>query len=931
MAAVDVSGWSADSPRWTFEGLNATYSIAPGHTSSRLSSGKLPLSATRSISFFSTVHGGVGAVYLRGYTADGRSETTSNGGTGIIGVTRTFDSEYTHYEMILGAFPERGNGGSGDIVDPNQTIQFSSIGSSVAPPVAGAMPGQVTTDANGNIIERGPRPASAKPSIPTSQHDLVRGSKIDKNWYQFLQNLSDSIPTATETELQVSAAVESIPPPEVKFLPSTTITVNGDNTSGYTPRLRAVEPGITTPSVLKSTVDEYGRVRDPVPATTDDLPEGVVNLYFTDERAQDAIGAAIAAGTGDGATLNYNDAANSLGVTNTDKGTVAVNEHVAQGGAAHALAVANGAAGFTSGADKAKLDGVAAGATANSTDAQLRDRATHTGTQAHSTVTMATGRLLGRNTAGAGPAEEITLGTNLAFSGTTLNVDTPSKTTHADLFSDFVVSGLLSPTSANLTSTIAAGTAYVTGLRVVKAAEAFTYAASSDTYEDLASTGVITRVAVANGAAAPAITANNLRLQKVVTDATAVTAVTRLAVLVPSTMLRDRANHTGTQLAATVSDFTSAARAAAVADAIADAVTDVAPSQNAVFDALALKTTNTAAAITGGTINGATIGATTPSTGSFTTVTSSGNGTFNGVKVSKGGGDVSTNVALGSGTLNANTTGSNNVALGVNALSANTTGSDNMAIGTAALSKSNGGANVAIGLAAMLENTTGSENAAIGVDALRNNTTGSRNVGIGYWALRNMDSGVDSVAIGYGALSTNTTGPGNLALGFEAGRGNTTGGNNVMLGFQAGHTDTAANANVSGNINVWIGYWAGPGTTTQLSYSTAIGGMARVTTSNTVVLGRTTDNTVLGATGDDGSGAKLQVTGAIKATENLLCKNAVIGANAASLGGGVGVTFLSNATTVPTTNPVGGGVVYEEAGALKHRGTSGTITTIAPA
>lgn len=45
------------------------------------------------------------------------------------------------------------------------------------------------------------------------------------------------------------------------------------------------------------------------------------------------------------------------------------------------------APGFMSAADKAKLDGVAAAATANSTDAQLRDRTTHTGVQAISTVT----------------------------------------------------------------------------------------------------------------------------------------------------------------------------------------------------------------------------------------------------------------------------------------------------------------------------------------------------------------------------------------------------------------------------------------------------------------------------------------------------------------------------------------------------------------
>lgn len=42
--------------------------------------------------------------------------------------------------------------------------------------------------------------------------------------------------------------------------------------------------------------------------------------------------------------------------------------------------------GLMASADKTKLNGIAAGATVNSTDAQLRDRSTHTGTQAISTV-----------------------------------------------------------------------------------------------------------------------------------------------------------------------------------------------------------------------------------------------------------------------------------------------------------------------------------------------------------------------------------------------------------------------------------------------------------------------------------------------------------------------------------------------------------------
>lgn len=45
------------------------------------------------------------------------------------------------------------------------------------------------------------------------------------------------------------------------------------------------------------------------------------------------------------------------------------------------------AAWWAASAMKTKLDGIATGATANSTDAQLRDRTTHTGTQAISTVT----------------------------------------------------------------------------------------------------------------------------------------------------------------------------------------------------------------------------------------------------------------------------------------------------------------------------------------------------------------------------------------------------------------------------------------------------------------------------------------------------------------------------------------------------------------
>lgn len=55
------------------------------------------------------------------------------------------------------------------------------------------------------------------------------------------------------------------------------------------------------------------------------------------------------------------------------------------------------------------------------------------------------------------------------------------------------------------------------------------------------------------------------------------------------------------------------------------------------------------------------------------------------------------------------------------------------------------------------------------------------------------------------------------------------------------------------------------------------------------------------------------------------------GFNGRSYGGGAGVAFIGNAGTVPASNPTGGGILYVEGGALKYRGSSGTVTTIANA
>jgi len=56
-----------------------------------------------------------------------------------------------------------------------------------------------------------------------------------------------------------------------------------------------------------------------------------------------------------------------------------------------------------------------------------------------------------------------------------------------------------------------------------------------------------------------------------------------------------------------------------------------------------------------------------------------------------------------------------------------------------------------------------------------------------------------------------------------------------------------------------------------------------------------------------------------------------IGFNGMSRGGGEGIVFIANRLVAPSTNPTGGGILYVESGALKYRGSSGTVTTIAAA
>lgn len=81
----------------------------------------------------------------------------------------------------------------------------------------------------------------------------------------------------------------------------------------------------------------------------------------------------------------------------------------------------------------------------------------------------------------------------------------------------------------------------------------------------------------------------------------------------------------------------------------------------------------------------------------------------------------------------------------------------------------------------------------------------------------------------------------------------------------------------------------------------------------------------------DGYGFEIQTSDAIGV---VISKNLCINSSAnhvPTYGGGVGVLRISDTSTVPSSDPTGGGLLYVQSGSLKYRGSSGTVTVLAAA
>ncbi|MFN2596589.1 MAG: hypothetical protein ABR563_05295, partial [Pyrinomonadaceae bacterium] len=196
--------------------------------------------------------------------------------------------------------------------------------------------------------------------------------------------------------------------------------------------------------------------------------------------------------------------------------------------------------------------------------------------------------------------------------------------------------------------------------------------------------------------------------------------------------------------------------------------------------------------------------------------------------------------------------GNNNVVLNVTGGGSFTNSNTFVGVGAGAANTpgaliSSGNNNSFFGLNAGHSNTTGGTNSFFGVDAGSGNTSGNDDSFFGRAAGQNNTTGTSNSFFGLQAGSNNTTGFDNSSFGVNAGRGNTTGNSNTYLGAFSDSADGLANA-------------------------TAVGHLAFVTQSNSLVLGSI--NGQNGAHADTRVGigttaptAKLDVNGVINVSD----------------------------------------------------------------
>jgi trimeric autotransporter adhesin len=261
------------------------------------------------------------------------------------------------------------------------------------------------------------------------------------------------------------------------------------------------------------------------------------------------------------------------------------------------------------------------------------------------------------------------------------------------------------------------------------------------------------------------------------------------------------------------------------------------------------------------------------------------------------------NSFYGWGTGNSNTTGYNNVFIGASAGNSNTTGTWNSFIGASAgFSNTTGSQNSFFGQSAGTSNSTGFGNSFFGRYAGFLNTTGGNNSFFGLSAGSANTTGVQNSFFGSGSGLSNTTGNYNCFFGDGSGSSNTIGYANVFMGQDAGVAntegywnsflgDSAGQENISGYQNTFVGRYAGVSNTAGAS-NTMLGNSAGL--SNSVENG----NTLVGVSSDGAPGVNTAT--AIGYRAKVTQSNSLVLGSINGVNGATADTYVGIGTTAPS-------------------------------
>lgn len=302
MSIFNLSGWTPSQTGWTFDGNSAYYT---GAVVGDLVSPKFDIPADRSGSLAATLivdaHGvftAKGNITVVAYMIEDRvvwsAPAPTRDGTELRIDWTSIPANAAYYRVTLVVYPSAEGGAALGAKFDNVRIPATALDPVITPPTGATA---AVTRAREEVAKE------RRVFLPKQSDKPLQGDGgMSLSWYRPLSELADKVnESVTPAQLDVVKAqiagalgspdgtITQIPPKTVVINSGEGVDVSGPEGGPYGISLRTLADSGVGTALLKFTRDSYGRTSGTEAATTDDLPEGATNLYFTAARADAAL------------------------------------------------------------------------------------------------------------------------------------------------------------------------------------------------------------------------------------------------------------------------------------------------------------------------------------------------------------------------------------------------------------------------------------------------------------------------------------------------------------------------------------------------------------------------------------------------------------------------------------------------------------------